>query len=107
MDKNKQLTVEVKDGELSITIGVEVLAPALLYGLNYDRTEDARDFIKITDPNKFAEGVVDALKDEWEEDGVTLVHKMLNSAANLAVENATEAIVFPNEGGNKVPVDRT
>lgn len=50
--------------------------------------------VVITDRAKFVQAMIEELKSE-EEDGTTLVHVMLDKAAERAVENGAEGIELP------------
>ncbi len=76
--RNQQLQVEIKDGRLEITIGVDLLCFAVEHG-------PGMDWLTITDNDVFANEIKSALLTE-EEDGSTPVHKMLDAAATEACE---------------------
>ena len=77
--KNKVLTVEIKDGELQISIGIDVLCQAV--GMQIE------DF-KITDNEGFAKDILYELENE-DEEGTTEIHRLLDKAADDAVENGS------------------
>lgn len=80
MGRDSQLNIEIKNGELQISIGIDLLCFAV-------QTE-IQDF-KITDNDGFVQDILNELSNE-EEDGTTAVHKMLDQAANSAIENGSE-----------------
>ena len=75
---NKPLTVEVKDGELHISIGAATLAWAVQNG-------DWDSCAYIRNPLQFARDIANTLNDE-SENGETIVHTMLDNAANWTIE---------------------
>lgn len=86
------LNVEIKDGKLQIIIGIE----ALVYGITNGSTffDYYLDDIIVTDQNEFAQAILEQLNAE-EEDGSTMVHRMLERAAEKAVENGCEGVELP------------
>lgn len=81
--KDSPLKVEIIDGLLSITIGVDTLA----FAINNDgKTYEG---FNVTNAVKFAEDVLHELERE-EEDGTTVVHEMLDEAAFAAACNGSE-----------------
>jgi hypothetical protein len=82
MSKDKPLTVEIVDGVLNISLGIDILCLAT--------QSEIYDF-KIVDNNGFSNDIINELLSE-EEDGTTLVHRMLDEAANNAIENGSEYI---------------
>ena len=77
--KDKPLTVEIKDGELKISIGIDTLCFAV--------SEKIADF-KITDNEGFAKDILYELENE-DEEGTTEIHRLLDQAADDAVENGS------------------
>lgn len=97
MNRHDPLKCFIEDGVLVMQIGVECLAHAIK--LNPDLTEyddKTGEWVepKITDADKFAAEVLLALKDE-SEDGTTLVHMAIDTAAMNAIENGAEGIKMP------------
>jgi hypothetical protein len=78
------LNVIIATGRLQISVGINALCHALQYGQYFDSNN-----IKITDEALFAREVLGELLVE-EEDGSTLVHRMLDKAAERAYENGAE-----------------
>ena len=66
----------------------DLLTIPLGLGRNYSDAE-------ITDETVFAQAICDALEDE-EEDGSTPVHRLLDAAADSAIEQGCEGIEFHN-----------
>lgn len=92
------MKVEIEDGELVIrvSLGALALATTLSPGLSdvaYDDEGEERT-ITITDPVAWAGEVRSALLRE-EEDGTTLVHRMLDQAFSNALESGGEGIHIP------------
>ncbi len=83
--KKDPLVVELKNGRLSIRIGLDTL---------FGACAEALDGLVVTDPSTFSKEVLHALKDE-EEDGTTLVHRMLDDAIRNAIEQGAEGIEDP------------
>lgn len=100
MNRHDSLKCCIEDGVLTMRIGVEVLAKAVK--LNPDLTEyDERtgdwNEPEITDPDKFAAEVLRYLVDE-SEDGTTLIHVAIDTAAMNAIENGAEGIKLASDG---------
>lgn len=76
-------SIEVKNGELIIRVGVDVLPIAHEY-YNTPTTEK----FKITNPEGFAHDVAYELRHE-KEDGTTLVCEMLDKAIERAIDNGS------------------
>ena len=68
--KSEHLNVDIKNGKLVITMGTK---------------------LKITNAEAFANDILQELLAE-EDDGTTLVHKMLDKAADNAIENGSENV---------------
>lgn len=89
------LEVKIEDGAIVVRLPIDMLdlvvsaCPALYYP-EHDRGPN------VTRPEEFAEGVVEALKDEA-EDGTTLVHRMFDQAFINAIENGTGGVQLPDE----------
>lgn len=94
MNRNDPLKCFIEDGVLTMCIGVDVLAHAVKLNPDltvFDDKDDGWVEPEITDPDKFAEGVLRALKDE-SDDGTTVIHQALDTAAMSAIENGAEGI---------------
>lgn len=87
--RNKPLTVEVSDEVLTVSIGIETLANAIVAGPAFDQA-------KITDANMFIADLVIELQAE-EEDGSTLLHRAFDEAGQAAADNGSEGIKFPGD----------
>lgn len=97
MNRHDPLKVYIEDGVLMMAIGVECLAHAIKLNPELQKwDEETGDWNEpeITDPDKFAKEVATALNDE-SEDGTTLVHIALDTAAMNAIENGAEGIKLP------------
>ena len=79
--KDKNLTVEIVDSVLVVSIGVSVLQHAVEIGRAYGNGD-----IKITNETKFLEGFVNQLSNE-DEDGSTLIHRAFDAAVTEMLEN--------------------
>lgn len=80
------LSVELVDGRLVIAIGIDALITAVQGGDDWDE-----DRWKVSDPDAFAAGIVRGLKNE-QEDGTTLVHLAIDSAAMWALEQGEPGV---------------
>lgn len=81
--KKQLLKTEIKDGVLTISIGVEALAFAI------EHNPEPGNEMVVTNPEKFAEDVARELNRE-QEDGTTVVHLMLDRAAKESCEQGSE-----------------
>jgi hypothetical protein len=94
------LNIKIENGELVIRIGVPTLAWAADHmdeATVYD--QDLRDFKQawtVTDPAKFAKGVLNELIRE-EEDGSNPVTRMFDAAFLAAVDNGAEGVELADE----------
>ena len=85
------LCVEVHDGKLVISVGIDTLAFAAEHcNRFYDGHKDAYT-MRVTDKSVFAREVVRALLRE-EEDGTTLVHVLLDDAFEAAVGDGCDGV---------------
>lgn len=84
--RKSPLKVEIADGLLTISIGIETMNRATAYGL-----EHTYGSINVTDHDVFAVEVLRELKDE-SEDGTTLIHRMLDQATAQAIEQGAEGV---------------
>lgn len=93
--KDAPLSCKVVGGKLVIEIGINTLAFSFENGeYNNPFDEKKNDYIRqntVVDKVRFAEDVVNELKEE-SEDGTTPVHLLLDKAMENAVENGTEGI---------------
>lgn len=90
------LKVELIDGRIVISIGVETLrvAASASPALEWPYPEGE---IEIHDPDAFAKDVVGALEWETGDDGTTCVHEMFDRAFERVVEDGSESVVLPEE----------
>ena len=79
--KDTNLTVEIKEDVLLISIGTEILSHSCEVGRRYGLGD-----IKITDKKQFLASLVRQLEFE-DEDGSTLMHEMFDSAVTTMLEN--------------------
>jgi hypothetical protein len=108
--KNDPLTVTVRGGVLQISIGCNVLASAIATGDDFHRFDDEKDeYVRdfaITDGEKFAADVMRELERE-EEDGSTLLSKLLDEAGRSAIDDGSggvdyeQRITFGEKSGNE------
>lgn len=93
----KPLTVEVKNGQLAISIGVETLAHSASYSDWANPYDEARrDYIRtfaITDAVEFAKDVERAMLRE-KEDGSSPLSDFLDAAMESAVEDGSMACEY-------------
>lgn len=97
MAKDTELSVKIENEELVIRVGISTLCTAVrqCQAIDYAVMEADGDesAVEITDEAVFAQAILDALNDE-EEDGSTPVHRLLDAAANEAIEQGCEGIEF-------------
>ena len=86
--KDQPLSIEIKNGRLEMSIGVDCLLAEIEYGLEM-RAEE----FEVTDKSKWLGEIVNALHIE-EEDGSTVIHRAIDTAALQAIENGAEGIEF-------------
>ena len=92
--RDKQLTVEIIDGVLTISVGVETLAKCVK--IDGDFIDGSDEFAQITDVDLFASEIAKEIEQEDAYDNV-LLHVMFDKAAENITENGTESIIFPEE----------
>lgn len=80
--RKQPLKVEINNGRLEISIGVDLLCFAIEHG-------PIGDGLNITDADVFIGEVLNGLLLE-EEDGSTPVHRMLDSVADKAVDDGAD-----------------
>jgi len=88
------LTVEIVDGLLTIRIGVATLVHVVQHDPkleHYDEAEGEFYSPEVTSASVFAQEVLRQLLDE-EEDGSTLVHRMIDKAVENAIDCRAEGI---------------
>lgn len=97
MAKEAELSVKIENEELVIRVGISTLCKAVRQSPSIDNAvmEAGCDesVVEITDEAVFAEAILGALNDE-EEDGSTPVHRLLDAAAESAIEQGCEGIEF-------------
>lgn len=99
MNRHDPLKCCIEGGVLTIRIGVGVLAHVIKFNpdlVEYDEKTGEWHEPEITDPDKFAVEILHAIEDE-SEDGTTLVHLVLDTAAMNAIENGAEGIRLPSD----------
>jgi hypothetical protein len=80
--RDKRLTVEIVDGELRISIGVETLAEVV----------DSYCGFEVVDVDTLAVDVAKALCEE-EDDEKTEIHRLLDEAFAEAAENGSKGLI--------------
>jgi len=93
MPKDTPLKVEIVDDEIVIRVGVSILKWAVEHPLDDRLTvhnDETGKFMcfDITDEEEFARDVLRALNDE-DEQGTTMVHRLLDNAFVEAVDNGS------------------
>ncbi len=96
MDRNKSLSVEIKDGQLQISVGINILKHAAETSLDHRlcwHDELTSEFVshKVINIEEFAENVLQALLEE-DRDGTTAVHVFLDGAFIKAIEDGSLAV---------------
>ena len=95
MGKERPLNVTVKDGELVIRIGVNVLASAVARGDDFHEYDDPSDqYLRnfaITDATQFARDVAIALEHE-EENGSSPLTRLLDEMAQAAIDDGSTGV---------------
>jgi len=84
--REQQLQIEVVEGRLVISIGVDLLIGSAIEVPAIDGGE-----LVVTDADAFITAIVDELEAE-EGDGTTLIHHALDKAANNAIDNGCEGV---------------
>lgn len=83
--RDQGLFVEIVDGRLVISIGVDALMVAAHGSPAFEENEAGECDWKITSPDGFAEDIRHELEDE-EEDGTTLIHIAIDAAIERALD---------------------
>jgi hypothetical protein len=99
MNRHDSLKCFIEDGVLTMQIGVEVIANAVKLNpelTEYDEKSEEWIEPEITDADKFAKAILSELKVESDE-GTTLIHVALDTAAMNAIENGAEGIKLPSD----------
>ncbi len=105
----KPLVVAVEGDHLVIRVGVGTLATAVKYDPQmqvYDEGLDDFFSPEVLDETVWANEVSHALSQE-EEDGTTLVHRMLDKAAAQALENGGEGAIPAEEVRDRARAEAT
>jgi len=99
MNRNDPLKMFIEGGVLVMQIGVEVIAHAVKLNpelTEYDEKTEQWVEPQITDADAFAASILSALKDE-SDDGTTLIHRALDTAAMNALECDAKGITMPGD----------
>ena len=83
--RDQGLFVEIVDGRLVISIGVDALMVAAQGSPAFEENEDGEPEWIISSPDGFAEDIRHELEDE-EEDGTTLIHIAIDAAIERALD---------------------
>jgi hypothetical protein len=94
--RHKPLSVDVVDGELRISIGVDIIRHVVHSAechplFWYDNQRKRYVGYEVKDPVLLAEDMRRELLDEA-EDGTTCVHELLEKAAIAAIDQGSEAV---------------
>ncbi len=93
-DRNQQLKVEIIEGVLKISIGVDLLVHAVTHGADFWPENE----LVVSDNDEFAAAIAQELENDcFQEDGTTVLHVAFDKAAELAVENGCEGIADAEE----------
>lgn len=100
MTMTAPLEIGIVEGRLVISVGIATLAQAIEWSPDLF-LHDAKtgEFIgpRITDTAVFAKEIALILQRE-EEDGTTLVHRLLDKAASEAIDQGAEGVSVPAIG---------
>lgn len=91
--KDRTLEITVTDDQLVMTIGLDCLVNAVTAQPAWPPCGEDGEACKVLDRKQFIADLVHELQREA-EDGTTLVHEALDSAAIAAVENGSEAVEY-------------
>lgn len=97
MNRHDPLKCYINDGVLTMAIGVECLAMAIKFNPELTEYNDKTgEWVEpeVTDADKFAVEIMHAVQQE-SEDGTTLIHIALDTAAMNAIEDGAEGIKLP------------
>ena len=92
-NRDKPLRIEVKNGQLSIVVGIDTLAFAFEQGDDNQRysNQQYHKIWKVTDKTTFAKDVKNAMEIE-RDDGQTPIGKFLDSMCLKALDEGTVAV---------------
>lgn len=88
-EKNKSLTIAVKDDQLVISIGVNTLAHAANM---CDDFYDDGYFTEVLDPDQFAQDMANQLNGQEDEDGSSILTRALDKYFMLVFEDGSESM---------------
>lgn len=91
-DRRSGLRVEISSGQLTISIGIDTLCHAVSIGRSYGMGD-----LSINNADVFAAEMLNELNAE-SEDGSTMVHNMLDTAASQAIDNGAEGAEYDDKG---------
>lgn len=94
--RDQQIEIEIVDGLLQISVGVDLLVHAVVHGSG----EFEDDYPRVTSNDLFVQAIAEQLEVE-EEDGTTLLHRAFDRAAVNAMEDGCEGVQFERESGDE------
>lgn len=89
--KDQLLNVEIKDGKLNLSIGLEALEIAASLGRSYGAGE-----VEITDTAAFLAELPGYILNE-EEDGSTPFHRMIDDCVSEMIEDGVDGVKYEDE----------
>jgi hypothetical protein len=89
--KDQLLNAEIKDGKLTVSIGVEALEIAASVGRSFGMGE-----VEITDTDAFLAELPRYIRSE-EEDGSTRFHRMIDECVSEMIENGETGVRYEDE----------
>lgn len=95
--RDQGLTVELVDGRLVISIGVDALMAAVRGSRPWEEQEEDGRGYAISDVDGFADDILRELEHE-EEDGTTLVHIAIDAAIARALDQGSLNIDYGDDG---------
>lgn len=87
--QDKPLKIDIKNGQLSITIGLGFLAQMFV-----EYSEECGEEWEISDLRKFGSELKEKLEEERVEDGATSVHMLLDHVLAKMLLNGAESVVY-------------
>lgn len=90
--REQPLTIEIVDGRLVVSIGIDALMEAVRGGDDWDD-----ETMTIVDPDTFAAEIAHALETDEQEDGTTDIHLAIDKAATSAIEGGSEAVILAGQ----------
>ena len=91
--REQPLTIEIVDGRLVVSIGVDALMTAVRGGDDWDD-----ETMAVVDADVFAAEIAHSLEHNEQEDGTTDIHLAIDRAALDAIEGGSEAVRLVGDG---------